>query len=213
MARIRTSLLGSLCACIGSIASAAPPSQPPMPSQEEMQQQILQMMGKTAPPKRESPEAVEVVVQSGHAAAITAVAVSDDGRSVASGSMDESVKLWDVASGQAVRTFAGDGVLWPTAVAFTPDGSRLIVTDTESARVYDTSSGTQLLRFVADGSLPVVSADGRVIAVTAHGDPPHERSRQSRAHRRRQLAGSRQQRIEAAACPRTCRIREPTRYR
>src|SRR6185437_13786187 len=69
-------------------------------------------------------------------------------------------------SGQAVRTFTGDGILWATAVAFSPDGSRLIVTDTQSARVYDTSSGAQTLRFVADGDLPVVSADGRAIAGT-----------------------------------------------
>jgi WD40 repeat protein len=163
---MRTSIFASVCVCICAVVDAAPPAQPPMPSQEEMQRQMLQMMGKTAPPKRQSPDAVEVVVQSGHAAAITAVAVSDDGRTVASGSMDESVKLWDVASGQAVRTFTGDGILWATAVAFSPDGSRLIVTDTQSARVYDTSSGAQTLRFVADGDLPVVSADGRAIAGT-----------------------------------------------
>ncbi len=139
-----------------------------------MQRQIMQMMGKMAPPKRESPDAVQVVVQSGHSAAITSVAVSEDGRLVASGSMDESVKLWEVASGQAVRTFTGDGVLWTTGVVFSADGARLIVTDIQSARVYDTSSGAQLFRFVADGELPVVSGDGRIIAGTTEAGDRRE---------------------------------------
>ena len=127
-----------------------------------MRQQILQMMGQSAPSKRN--DVVEVVVQTGHAAAITAVAVSDDGRSVASGSRDETVKLWDVASGQAVRTFTGAPGIWPTAIAFSADGARLIVSDIESARVYDTSSGAQLFRVSSVGAAPVLSADGRFIA-------------------------------------------------
>src|SRR6185503_15986888 len=145
-------VLGSACACLcaslGSSADAASrTSPPPMPSQEQMREQILQMMGQGAPAKRG--DAVEVVVQTGHAAAVTLVALSNDGRAVASGSLDESVKLWDVASGQAVRTFTGSPGIAPTTIAFSADGARLIVCDLESARVYDTSSGAQLFRVLS----------------------------------------------------------------
>jgi WD40 repeat protein len=143
-----------------------------MPSQEQMREQILQMMGQGAPAKRD--DAVEVVVQTGHAAAVTLVALSNDGRAVASGSLDESVKLWDVASGQAVRTFTGSPGIAPTTIAFSADGARLIVCDLESARVYDTSSGAQLFRVLSGGAPAVVSADGRIIAGTTRLGDHHE---------------------------------------
>ena len=134
-----------------------------MPSEEQMRRQFMEMMGKTNPAKPDSPDAVEVIVQTGHAAAITAVSISDDGRSVASGSMDETVKLWDVASGQATRTFTGDGLLWPTSVALSGDGARLVVSDIDSTRVYDTTSGAQLTRVTGSDGPLLLSTDGRVI--------------------------------------------------
>jgi WD40 repeat protein len=52
------------------------------------------------------------------------VAFSPDGRTLASGSADATVKLWDVASGREVRTLSGHarGV---DSVAFSPDGRTL----------------------------------------------------------------------------------------
>ena len=53
-----------------------------------------------------------------------AVAFSPDGRRLASGSLEGTVKVWDVATGQLLRTLTGhtSGV---TSVAFSPDGRRL----------------------------------------------------------------------------------------
>ena len=49
------------------------------------------------------------------------IAFSPDSRLLASGSEDHTIKLWDVASGNKVRTLSGhsDSV---NCVAFSPDG-------------------------------------------------------------------------------------------
>ena len=52
------------------------------------------------------------------------VAFSPDGRRIASGGMDHTVKLWDTASGQEVLTLKGH-TGFVTSVIFSPDGSRL----------------------------------------------------------------------------------------
>ena len=57
-------------------------------------------------------------------AALVSVAFSPDGRQLASGSWDTTVRLWDVETGQPVRTLAGH-TWWMWSVAFAPDGRLL----------------------------------------------------------------------------------------
>ncbi len=47
----------------------------------------------------------------GHLGAVTSVAVGDDGRLALSGSADGTVKIWDVAGGQCLRTLASGGAV------------------------------------------------------------------------------------------------------
>jgi WD40 repeat protein len=60
----------------------------------------------------------------GHTDTVRSVAFSPDGRLLASGSDDNTIKLWEVATGREVRTLSGHG--WDvTSVAFSPDGRLL----------------------------------------------------------------------------------------
>jgi WD40 repeat protein len=57
----------------------------------------------------------------GHAEAVTSVALGGDGRYIVSGSTDRTVRLWDAAGGACLRTFTGHTAA-VTSVALSPDG-------------------------------------------------------------------------------------------
>ncbi len=84
----------------------------------------------------------------GHAAWVNSVAFTPDGKELASASNDNSVKLWDVATGQQIRTLAGHDAI-VCCVAVSPDGRYLASADIEGAiKVWDLGTGqeaTQLL--------------------------------------------------------------------
>ena len=80
------------------------------PTSVESRQMMDRMMGKA--PKRDAPastDGVQVVFQTGHAGGIRTVALSPNGRYIASSWQDATVKICDVASGQEVRTLTGYG--------------------------------------------------------------------------------------------------------
>ena len=128
---------------------------------------------------------IEIVSQIPHAKAICDVTFSPDGTRVLSGSADKTLKMWDAATGQLMRTFVHLGPV--CSVAFSPDGKRVLtgsgktmsdaarqeLTGTgspDSLRLWDAATGRLVQTFPAGGvGFVAFSPDGARVLSSGGG--------------------------------------------
>ncbi|EMR89727.1 putative vegetative incompatibility protein het-e-1 protein [Botrytis cinerea BcDW1] len=80
----------------------------------------------------------------GHSESVNLVAFSPDGKVIASGSDDTTIRLWDVATGESLQTLEGH---WRSvkSVAFSPDGKMIASGSSDNTiRLWDISTGKSL---------------------------------------------------------------------
>ena len=65
---------------------------------------------------------LETVVQRGHALAVRTLCFSPDGKFLASGSEDKTIKIWEFSSGRELKTLNGHQS-YINQVLFTSDGN------------------------------------------------------------------------------------------
>ena len=115
---------------------------------------------------------------SGHGHSVTSVAFDHDGDQLVSGSLDTTLKLWNVETGECLRTFrpevkpsgSNDSV---ASVKVSPDGKLIASAHGWGARVWDLETGEILQRIESQGHRAcyavAFSPDGALLALPDGG--------------------------------------------
>jgi hypothetical protein len=90
---------------------------------------------------------VQIVPQLGHSDQVWSVAFAPDGKTALSGSHDNTLRLWDLATGREIKKFEGHLDL-VSSVAIAPDGKTALLDSWDhSLRLWDLASGREIRKF------------------------------------------------------------------
>jgi WD40 repeat protein len=108
----------------------------------------------------------------GHTGTITTIAMTQDGRVAITGSNDQSLKVWDLETGQILHTLTGHSG-FVTAVAVTLDGRLAVSTSGDkSLKVWDLKTGQEIhnIHGVKRFNALALTANGRIAVSASGGD-------------------------------------------
>ena len=103
---------------------------------------------------------------SGHGDEVRSVAFSPDGNTLASGSYDNTIRLWNSSTGAPLNTLTGH-TRWVHSVAFSPDGNTLASGSWDNTiRLWNANTGEHLKTLTGDARIYSVtfSPDGKMLA-------------------------------------------------
>jgi WD40 repeat protein len=115
-----------------------------------------------------------VATLNGHEASVSCIAFSHDGKKLASGSEDKTIKLWDVRGEKSIATLLGHAdTIW--CVAFSPEG-RLIASGSKDKTIKLWNVATGKMQATLQGLTEPVwwlsfSPDGKNLAAGCGEDP------------------------------------------
>ena len=119
------------------------------------------------PPKINSSVSPLDKTLTGHSCWVQSVVYSPDGRYLASGGGDNTIKIWEIATGRELCTFAGHSD-WVRSVVYSPDGRYLASASSDKTiKIWQVATGKQLRTLTGHsrGVRSVVySPDGRYLA-------------------------------------------------
>src|SRR5262249_61862720 len=111
------------------------------------------------PPRLSAQEPKLSLTLVGHTAEVRCLAISPDGKVLASGGADNTIRFWDVASGKEQATLKDAAVFWVESLAFSPDGKTLASgIGGSGVRLWDvgTHKATTLRKKVSQYACPLV---------------------------------------------------------
>jgi len=120
-----------------------------------------------APPAHAAKHSAELFLQTGHASGVNSVSFSPHGKQIASGSRDNTVKLWNVDTGELLKTLSGHASE-VSSVSFSPDGKRIASGSSDNTvKLWNADTG-ELLKTLSGHTAYVSSVrfspDGKQIA-------------------------------------------------
>ena len=115
----------------------------------------------------ESASAPEIVFNVGHSGTVEAVCYSPDGKYIASGAADATIKIWEVETGRCVRTLEGH-TRAVYSVSYSPDGKYLASGSGDCAiKIWNAATGDCIQTFKGHTravTAVVYSPDGKYLA-------------------------------------------------
>ena len=133
------------------------------PAVDDLAQCMAQRSGLADPKKRShaaTPEAIpwSEHILAGHGDSVRDIAISPDGRRIASASADQTAKIWDIETGENVLTLTGhEGPV--EAVKFSPDGQHVATASRDkTVKLWNIEGHTATVTSVA------FSPDGKTLA-------------------------------------------------